>query len=740
MESRAPAVMIALAIFAFACLAGQTQERTPEEVRRLLQFEIPPEAQFVMGEVIVKMKPSFRLTTTELRTLGIEDGKGVMSGGEMIYRIPASVLARLTPTEARNRTAADPNPATAAQVEEDRHFDARVEFNLGFRATPQPAQAAVAEMTREVPDLAVTYDDTMGTVRSLSSYTGYLTPRQSGQDALSVATDFVKTHVGSLGLNPEDLSNYEVTDRVYSQVTGATHIYLRQVYQGLPVYNGQLHVNVNRQGRILSVNNAFMAGLATAVSATLPAFDVAAGPAVDLATAVKKAAEHLGLQLDRPPKTLSSASALQGITSVEPSGISLAPIEGRLMWLPIRAGVVRLVWNFQIHTLDAQHVYDFTVDANDGKVWTRFDWTASDQYRVYRQPSESPTHTTPAPPADGRVLLNNPANTTASPFGWHDTNGTPGAEFNTTQGNNVHAYTDVDANNSPDTGSSPDGGSSRSFDFPVTLNQEPNTYRSAAVTNLFYWNNIIHDVQHRYGFDEAAGNFQVNNYGNGGLGNDDVQAEAQDGSGANNANFSTPPDGRRPRMQMFLWSAPTPDRDGDFDSGIIIHEYGHGISNRLVGGPSNTSCLTNRQQPGEGLSDWWALAYTAEVGDAGTDPRGIGTYALGQPPSGQGIRTQRYSTDPNVNTWTYASINGMRIPHGVGSVWAQAAWEVYWALVNQWGFNPNLYNAPGNAGNQRMMLYVNEGLKNTACNPTFTQVRDGIIQAATDSHGGTTRK
>ena len=130
------------------------------------------------------------------------------------------------------------------------------------------------------------------------------------------------------------------------------------------------------------------------------------------------------------------------------------------------------------------------------------------------------------------------------------------------------------------------------------------------------------------------------------------------------------------------------------------------------------------------------MVYTAKAGDRGTDPRGIGTYAFGQPVSGDGIRAQPYSTDPAVNTWTYASINGMRIPHGVGAVWAQAAWEVYWALVDNWGFDPNLYNALGNAGNQRMMLYVNEGLKNTACNPTFTQVRDGIIDAAKVLHGG----
>ena len=215
-----------------------------------------------------------------------------------------------------------------------------------------------------------------------------------------------------------------------------------------------------------------------------------------------------------------------------------------------------------------------------------------------------------------------------------------------------------------------------------------------------------------------------------------MRAEAQDGGGTNNANFATPPDGQRPRMQMYVWTSPNPDRDGDVDNGIVIHEYGHGISNRLVGGPSNVNCLTNNQQPGEGLSDWWALAYTAEVGDAGTNGRGIGTYALGQATSGVGIRTQRYSTNPSINTWTYASINGMAIPHGVGSVWAQAAWEVYWKLVDAHGFDPNLYNAAGNAGNQRMMLYVNEGLKNTACNPTFTQVRDGILAAAADNHGG----
>lgn len=613
--------------------------------------------------------------------------------------------------------------------EDHSHFDARIVFNQGFRQNLlQPQQAVISNMARNVPDLAFTFDSTSGVVSSLSSQTGYLTEPKKGQEAVSVAKDFLTSNAATLGMTAKDLSNLEVTDRVYSKLTGVTHVYMQQIHEGLPVYNGQMQVNLDKEQRVMSVNNSAMADMAASVAAVKPA--------LDLPSAVGKAAQHLGIASAASPKILSAPSGVQQITSVDPAGISREAIQGKLMWLPIHKGMMRLVWNFQIHTLDQLHVYDFTVDAESGKVWTRFDWVAADQYRVYAKPAESPNHVSLLPPADGRTLVDNPANPSASPFRWHDTNGSAGAEFTTTRGNNVYAYTDTDANNAPDAGPGPNGGSSLLFDFPINLNSEPGTYQNSAVTNLFYWNNILHDVQYQYGFDEAAGNFQLNNYGKGGLGNDAVLAEAQDGSGTNNANFMTPPDGTAPRMQMYLWNRTTPEKDGDLDNGIIIHEYGHGISTRLVGGPSNANCLTNNQQPGEGLSDWWTLAYTAKPGDKGTDARGIGTYAFGQPTSGEGIREQPYSTDPRVNTWTYASINGMRIPHGVGSVWAQAAWEVYWALVDHWGFDPNLYNAMGSAGNQRMMLYVNEGLKNTACNPTFTQVRDGIIDAAKVLHNG----
>ncbi|QSQ21411.1 M36 family metallopeptidase [Pyxidicoccus parkwayensis] len=608
-----------------------------------------------------------------------------------------------------------------------RHFDARITYNTGIkRGLSALQQTKAAELRKSVPELRVEHDTALGIVRSLTNPVGALSAPRSG-DALAIGLDFVQSQRELLGLELEDIANLEVVDRVYTRVTGVTNLYLRQTYRGVPVYNGQLQINVDAEGRVLGVHSDFLPSLSRSITSVQPR--LGAGEAV------AGAARHLGLKLAATPRELRTELGPRQLTQVDNAGISTEKIEARLAVLPVRSDEARLVWNFLVHTPDSQHVFDMTVDASTGEVWTRIDHVAADTYRVYPRPVESPNHTSPLPPSDGRVNVLNPANAIASPFGWHDTDGVAGAEFTNMRGNNVHAYDDINNDNLPPT-TEPNCGSVLNCNFAINLLGAPSTYTPAAVANLFYWNNIIHDVQYQYGFDEVGGNFQVNNYGNGGLGNDDVRAEAQDGSGMNNANFFTPVDGQRPRMQMYLWNGGTPNRDGDLDSGIIVHEYGHGISNRLVGGPMNVSCLGNVQQPGEGISDFLSLMYTAKTGDTGPLKRGIGTYALFQPTTGNGIRAQPYSTNPALNTWTYQSLTTMSGPHAVGQVFAQGMWEAYWALVDRWGFSTNLYNATGSAGNQRMMLYFTQGLKNTPCSPTFTQVRDGIIQAATTLHSG----
>ena len=143
------------------------------------------------------------------------------------------------------------------------------------------------------------------------------------------------------------------------------------------------------------------------------------------------------------------------------------------------------------------------------------------------------------------------------------------------------------------------------------------TNQKVAVTNLFYLNNVVHDRLYGYGFTEAAGNFQTNNFGKGGFGNDPVNAEAQDGGGTNNANFGTPGDGSRPRMQMYLWNAADPDRDGDLDSDIVYHEYGHGLTWRMIGDMSGAFAGAI----GEGMSDTLATYFNGDdrVGEYSTN-------------------------------------------------------------------------------------------------------------------------
>lgn len=605
--------------------------------------------------------------------------------------------------------------------------DVRLGLNEDVIVPPTASQRDAETVLRaSIPDLAITYDRTTGAARTVSNRLGYLSA-PSAADPVDAAREFILSNLALFGLDDSDLEAMRIADQVYSEASGATHLHWRQVHAGIPVDGARLQANVNRRGRIISVHNTFTPRIGDAVEAV--------EPAISPETAVWQAASQLGIRLERPPAIVVPPGGADQQTVLDPSSVSLKPIEAGLMWLPINRDDVRLAWHFQIHTLDTLHVYDNCVDTETGELLTRFDLVKHDSYRVYPAPIESPLHTMPAPPMDGRSTVNNPADATASPHGWHDTNGIAGAEFQFLSGNNVDAYHDIDADNRPPV-TRANCGPTITCNFPVTLNQHPTNYTAAAVANLYYWNNLVHDVQYHYGFDEVAGNFQMNNHQNGGKGGDPVLAEAQDSAGWNNANFFTPPDGESPRMQMFLYTNSVPFRDGSLDNGIVVHEYAHGICDRLVGGPGNTRCLVNRQQPDEGLCDWWSLVFTHEPGDAGADARGAGTYANGEPPTGRGTRPQRYSTDPAVNTWTYASINGMAVPHDVGAVWAQAAWEAYWALVDYWGFDPDLQNARGGSGNQRMLLYVTEGLKNTICNPTFTDVRDGIIQAAIDNYGG----
>jgi extracellular elastinolytic metalloproteinase len=548
---------------------------------------------------------------------------------------------------------------------------------------------------------------------------GYLTGPNQGAP-LDIALNYLNENQAVLGLSNADLSNQVVKDQYVTAHNGVTHIYLRQQHKGIEVFGGDMAIHIASDGSVIKLDNQFVPRLRRAVNTRTPS--------ISAKRAVKSTAQHLGLNMTSDVAVLENFGGADHSKLLTDGGISLDDIPVKLVYQQAGKGEVRLAWNVRVRQSD--HWWNLRIDAVTGEVLDQNDWIANDNdYRVFPLPAVSPEE-----PGIPHSLVNAPADAIASPLGWHDTDGVAGAEYTDTRGNNVYAQEDTNAD---DTGGfRPDGGADLIFDFDWDPALQPweGTNQEAAIVNLFYWNNIIHDVFYRYGFDEVSGNFQKNNYGNGGLDGDPVQADAQDGAGMNNATFATPPDGEEPRMQVFLWNKTSPQRDGDFESTIIIHEYGHGISNRLVGGPSNVSCLGNDEQMGEGWSDWLALILTTKDTDTDTSARGMGPYVLGQLPDGAGIRLARYTTDMSENGYTYGDISRLDIPYDVGFVWATMLWEMQWNLINQHSFDSDVYM--GNGGNNLAIQLVIDGMKLTACNPGFVDARDAILLADKNNNGG----
>ncbi|RZK61314.1 MAG: T9SS type A sorting domain-containing protein, partial [Hymenobacter sp.] len=181
-------------------------------------------------------------------------------------------------------------------------------------------------------------------------------------------------------------------------------------------------------------------------------------------------------------------------------------------------------------------------------------------------------------------------------------------------------------------------------------------------------------------------------------------------------------------------AASGPQLDGDFDNGVVVHEYGHGVSTRLTGGPANSSCLGNAEQGGEGWSDYLALMLTtnwatAQLSD-GPNARPVGTYAFGQTTTGGGIRRYPYSTSLTTNPLTYANVATNTEVHAIGEIWCAALWDMTWNIIQQKGtINTNLYNAAGTGGNNIALQLMVQGLKLQPCQPGFLDARDAILAA-----------
>ncbi len=369
---------------------------------------------------------------------------------------------------------------------------------------------------------------------------------------------YLKAHAVEFGLSSSD-TEFRINSTASSQEKETQHVYVSQLVNGIPVVNGTARFTL-QHGEVSGSSVKFVPGANALVNVTQPG--------IGATEALERTLEQLGLHSTEAPTVRLQED---GSYLADKGDVALENI-------PIRVGYylqdksLKLVWEMSIYETSAEHWWSIRTDAVSGEILWINDWVlhcdfsqcaeerassghpagvsdpvqakSTDAYTVFAIPTESPTFGL-------RTLVTDPSNDLASPFGWHDTDGTTGAEYTYTRGNNVYTYEDINDDDLP--GQSAEGGSTLSFNFAFGTTQTASENLDAALTNLFYMNNIMHDVYYQYGFDEQSGNFQFNNYGNGGIAQDEVMAEAQDGSGTNNANFATPPDGQNPRMQMYLW-------------------------------------------------------------------------------------------------------------------------------------------------------------------------------------------
>ncbi|KAJ8660598.1 hypothetical protein O0I10_003645 [Lichtheimia ornata] len=586
-------------------------------------------------------------------------------------------------------------------------------------------------------------------------------------DPVTIAEQFVKSKLA------ED-DEYYIESAYTSDLTGVTHVYMRQRVDGLDVVNGRINVHIDKQGQVVAYGNSFAPSSkarqpqrAWYIQAMERGMQVVYStffsqqkqqPYISPTQAVEALLHQVGLSyaLSSSSGEMTVTSSLQGSTLlVENVPLALSPVRVKPAYHQQASGALTRVWDVELEL--EEHWYHAQLDARDGTLGGLVDWVADAvYYNVIPFGFNDPS-------ATDQVLTKDPNDLYASPEGWHAQGSMSGGHmltFNVTIGNNAYAHTNPDGGygweeNYRPSGMIDDDTGDIVFNYTAQFDiQQPKEYEDAAVTNLFYWVNMAHDLFHRYGFDEKAGNFQEDNLGRGRPGDDcagdAVIANAQDGSGRNNANFATPPDGRHGKMRMYVWDNTQPMRDGDFESGIIIHEYTHGVSNRLTGGPHDSSCLGWGEAGGmgEGWGDFVATIIRMTPEDTRESEFGMGGWANG----GDGIRKYKYSTSMETNPSTYAIMDRFDYwgVHAKGEVWAEMLYEVYWNLVDKHGFTPNWFPpVPADDddqsealdyilsyGNTLALKLVIDGMAMQPCSPGFIQARDAILAADKALTGG----
>ncbi len=683
------------------------------------------------------------------------------------------------------------------------NFDCR-----GAQAAAAPAplsaqQAATARLQAQVPGVVVDFDDPLGTPAFVRA-SGLLS--QPPQDAekwpplppgLSVALppvadlsdpfwslkQFLNTNAGLFGFDAGILAAAPLSRDSQAPAYGARTVAWAQQFNGIPVFEGILIANFSGNG-LVSVSSRFVpntSGMSVLGDVSVPAAGAVALAARNIGEA---GADASGFAATGAPQGAEESQRFAGAPVLDEAKVSL-------VWLPMDRSTLRLCWRVVLTGRSTGLLFQVLIDSGSGEPLVRHCWTsaaAPATYLIFDQGSPAPMLPGLSTPATNQaaVVAQNAVTlgavtTNASPLGWVETNANSFGLTNTTFGNNVDAHVYWFSDNAPygapmvlpniprPQGTLTNGGvvfSGPAFtaDFSQFPTNGPNA--SASVVSGFFWCNWMHDVLYELGFTEAAGNYQSDNLGRGGtnaVAGDPVRMRVQLGT-ANDpiatwsaSGSATPQDGGVGSVSVTLWGDNSTNRDGTLDTSVLLHEYTHLLSRRLVGLGAGIGAY-QAEAMAEGWSDFYALSL---LSTAGADINGtyqeaaFAAYRWHTNAFEQnyyfGVRPYPCSTDMTRSPQTLLDITDDRfhdphpgIPislmfnptndllflnesHPVGEVWCVALWEARANLIQEYGFTN---------GNWLMLQLVTDAMKLGPANPNFLQGRDAVLLADSVRTGG----
>jgi len=579
------------------------------------------------------------------------------------------------------------------------HFDVRNEVSASVR--PSSSQrASIARLGARMQ-----FNPRVGAPFVIIKDGATLTRPAKGRGE-TIARNFLRGHAALYGLSAADVDR--LAGRAYKTAhNSATQVTFSQRDGVRPVYDSALKVTVDRKGRVVIVTGTLFPADQTQVQGNAR---------LDAEAAVLAAARAVGARAIGPLQPVPGAADVAHFKNTIARGVSRPDdITAQLVTFPLGPQQpARLAWKIDLET-SSWADYQIVIDAQKGDLLYKDNGVADADGTVY---------TVQHPGISGATRSD-----VAFPAGW--------VSGQATSGSNANAYQDLTDSDTVEyqtqTPASPDPNFQRfnyafandwALNGPYSLQPAGSTGYvdiDAVITQLFYYTNVMHDFLVGYGFTSGSRNFE---------GADPVLAEATDGYDdgvvkhctdgngnpircVNNANFNTKPDGTSPRMQMYMFE--NPQRDGAMDGDVIAHEYGHGLSGRLIANAN----LGSTVQTGA-LGEGWSDITSASKWD---DPV-IGEYVTGNPTTG--IRFYSMANSPLKYSNLCNVAAGCEV-HADGEIWTAALWDLRTKLVARYG-DPT--------GKTLAFQLIVDGMKNTAANPTFLSARDGILAADVTDKGG----